>query len=86
MECVQFLQGCALSTQVIDSFDVDKELVRIFRKKSATGKGAHSDYCRLAGRTINDWLACHENIQEFLRTMQKSNWIDCGEPAVNSRF
>ena len=83
---MQLLQGCALSTQVIDSFDIDKVLVRIFREKSATGNGAHSDYCRLAGRTINDWLACHENIEEFLRTMQKSNWIIRGEPAVNSRF
>ena len=74
------------TTQLIDSFDIDKEVVRIFRKKSTAGSGAHSDYCRLAGRTVNDWLACPENIEEFLRTMQKSGWIIRGEPVANSRF
>ena len=74
------------TAQVIDSFDIDKEVVRIFRKKSTAGSGAHSDYCRLAGRTVNEWLACPENIEEFLATMQNSNWIIRGEPATKSRF
>ena len=74
------------TTQVMDSFDIDEEIIHIFRKKSIAGSGVHSDYCRLAGRTINEWLACKEGIPEFLKTLQKTNWVVRGEPAAKSRF
>ncbi|RZI98555.1 MAG: iron-containing redox enzyme family protein, partial [Haliea sp.] len=55
--------GCKLSnagvgtTDVIAGFDIDQEVVRILAHKSSAGKGAHSDYCRVAGRHVNDWLS-----------------------------
>jgi hypothetical protein len=74
------------STDVIEGFDIEHEVVRIFAHKSAAGHGAHSDYCRVAGRNINDWLAREEDIPEFLGALQKAGWIKRGAPVEESRF
>ena len=84
--------GCKLSeagigtTQVIASFDIEREVIGIFSRKSVTGHGAHSDYCRVAGRSINDWLACSDNIPAFLAALQQAGWIKRGAPVQQSRF
>ncbi len=81
------LGGAGVGTcSVIDSFDMEDEVVRIFAQKSAAGQGAHSDYCRVAGRHINDWLADPDGIPDFLAALQKHGWIRRGEPVENSRF
>lgn len=74
------------STDVIEGFDIEREVVRIFSHKSAAGHGAHSDYCRVGGRNINDWLARREDIPEFLRALQKAGWIRHGAAVEESRF
>ncbi len=74
------------SSDVIEGFDIAQEVVRIFSHKSAAGHGAHSDYCRVAGRNINDWLARKEDIPEFLAALQKAGWIKRGAPVEESRF
>lgn len=81
------LSNFGVSTQgILDSFDIDKEIIRIFTQKSSAGHGVHSDYCRIGGRTANDWLSSKANIPEFLTALQKANWIVRGEPAHKSRF
>lgn len=72
--------------EIIRKFDIEEEIVSIFKRKSRVGQGAHSDYCRVAGRHINDWLSCKENIPEFLAALQKSNWIIRNQPVGKSRF
>ena len=72
--------------EIIHAFDIEKEIVNIFTRKSHVGQGAHSDYCRVAGRHVNDWLSCKENIPEFLAALQKSNWIVRNQPVEKSRF
>ncbi|MDN8872705.1 hypothetical protein Q0M10_13840, partial [Staphylococcus aureus] len=37
-------------------FNLEAEVMRIFTAKSAAGCGAHFDYCRIEGRTVNEWL------------------------------
>lgn len=74
------------TTEVIAGFDIESEVVRIFTHKSEAGHGAHSDYCRVAGRNVNDWLARKEDIPEFLAALQKAGWIKRGAPAEESRF
>ncbi|GAB3468797.1 iron-containing redox enzyme family protein [Polaromonas eurypsychrophila] len=74
------------STDVISGFDIEQQVVRIFSHKSAAGHGAHSDYCRVAGRNINDWLARKEDVPEFLAALQKAGWIKRGAPVEESRF
>lgn len=71
---------------VIDSFDLETELVRIMADKAAVGQDMHGDYCRVAGKTINAWLAEREQIPALLRAFESSGWIKRGAPAAESRF
>ncbi len=74
------------TTDVIGGFNIDREVVRIFSHKSKAGHGAHSDYCRVGGRNVNDWLARKEDIPEFLSALEKARWIQRGVPVEQSRF
>jgi hypothetical protein len=74
------------TTEVIGKFDVEAELLRILRHKAAAGCGAHSDYCRLGGRHVNEWLAEPDSLPAFLRALQDAGWLRRGEPVANSRF
>lgn len=72
--------------EVIKGFDIDREVASIFAHKSAAGQGAHSDYCRVAGRSVNEWLATPGDIPVFLAALEKAGWIKRGEAVENSRF
>jgi hypothetical protein len=74
------------TAQVIAGFDIEAEVVRILSGKSVAGRGAHSDYCQVAGRKVNDWLAQPGQIPAFLDALQRSGWIRLGEPVEHSRF
>jgi hypothetical protein len=74
------------TTSVIAGFDLEAELVEIFTAKAAIGKNMHSDYCRVAGRSVNDWLADPARIPDFLGALEEAGWIKRGEEAENSRF
>lgn len=76
----------ACTTSVIADFDLEAELVQIMQQKSVVGQNMHSDYCRVAGRSINDWLAAPEQIPQMLQELEKAGWIKRGEAAENSRF
>jgi hypothetical protein len=74
------------TTDVIRQFDIGHELVRILARKAVAGHGAHSDYCRVGGRSVNEWLSSPQTIDEFLQALQDAGWIRRGEPVQNSRF
>lgn len=74
------------TVEAIAAFDLEREVVAMLSAKAAVGKNMHSDYCRVGGRTINDWLADPEQIPQFLEKMEAQGWILRGEPAENSRF
>ena len=74
------------TTDVIEGFDIEAEVVRILAKKSSAGHGAHSDYCKVAGRKVNDWLSQPQQIPAFLQALQQAGWIRLGEPVEQSRF
>jgi hypothetical protein len=84
--------GCKLSgagtgtREVIAGFDIEAEVMRILSQKSLAGHGAHSDYCRVAGRSVNDWLSQPAQIPCFLAALQQAGWIKRGAPAAESRF
>ena len=84
--------GCKLSEagpgtmDVIRGFDIGEEALRILAQKSKAGGGAHSDYCRVAGRSVNDWLQDPAQIGAFVAALEKAGWIRFGEPVENSRF
>lgn len=84
--------GCKLAdagigtNDVIAGFDIGEEALRILAHKAKAGGGAHSDYCRVAGRSINDWLQDPRQIGAFIGALEKAGWIKFGEPVENSRF
>jgi hypothetical protein len=84
--------GCKLADaglgtgDVIESFHIGQEALRILAQKSRAGSGAHSDYCRVAGRSVNDWLRDPQQIAGFVQALEQAGWIRFGEPVENSRF
>ena len=74
------------TNELIASFDLERELTRILVQKSEVGKQMHSDYCRIAGRTVNQWLSVPSQVPAFLGEMVKAKWIERGAPAEQSRF
>ena len=72
--------------EAIAAFDLDAELLRVLAAKASVGAMLHSDYCRIGGRTVSDWLGTPDRLPEFLATMQSSGWIARGRPAQESRF
>jgi hypothetical protein len=74
------------TTSSIAEFDLQGELVNILAAKSGVGKNMHSDYCRVAGRSVNDWLGNPAQIPDFLAALEKAGWIKRGEEVENSRF
>jgi hypothetical protein len=76
----------ACTTSIIDGFDLHAELVDIMADKSYAGCNMHSNYCRLAGRSINEWLSDPQQIPQMLAELETAGWIQRGQPPENSRF
>jgi len=76
----------ASTNSTIASFDLDAELTGIMAAKSVTGKNMHSDYCRVAGKSINDWLGSPDNVPGFMVALEKAGWIARGADPEQSRF
>jgi hypothetical protein len=74
------------TTTVIAGFDLEREVVAMFQRKSVVGKYAHSDYCRVAGRAIGDWLSDPAEMPAFLAALENAGWIRRNEDPQNSRF
>lgn len=74
------------TVSVIASFDATAEATRIFQAKAAAGAGLHSDYARIGGRTVNQWLAEPGRMGEFLQALADGGWIHHGKPAQESRL
>lgn len=74
------------TNSVIAAFDLDEEIIKVLHAKSAVGKRMHSDFCRIGGRTVNEWLAAPGQIPLFLDSMQQHGWIKRHEHPQHSRF
>ncbi|KUM43345.1 iron-containing redox enzyme family protein [Pseudomonas sp. EpS/L25] len=76
----------ASTTSVIGSFDLEREVIEVLAEKSNVGRYVHSDYCRIGGRSVSDWLGDPAQIPDFLQVMQEQGWIRRHEDPANSRF
>jgi hypothetical protein len=74
------------TNSVIAEFDLERELIGLLAEKSVVGKEAHSDYCRIGGRTVSEWLSDPAQIPAFLDALMERGWIRRGEDPQNSRF
>ena len=74
------------TTQAIEAFDLERELVAVLVDKGRIGAQLHSDYCRIAGRTVTEWLALPGGMPEFLKALVGAGWIRRGAEPQQSRF
>lgn len=74
------------STAVIAAFDLEDELCAMLERKREVATQVHSDYCRIEGRTVNEWLSEPGQVRAFLDALQKRGWIRRDEDPQNSRF
>ncbi len=74
------------TTEIIESFDIDAEMVNLFRQKATIGQYMHSDRCKIGGRAINEWLSAPEKIPGLLGELEKSGWIRRNHDPAQSRF
>ena len=71
---------------VIAAFDLEHEVVAMLERKRSFGQHMHSDYCRLDGKTVNEWLAKPGQCRAFLAALESQGWIKRNQDPVNSRF
>ncbi|WP_295460708.1 iron-containing redox enzyme family protein [uncultured Pseudomonas sp.] len=76
----------ASTTSVIESFDLEQAVIEVLAEKSSVGRYVHSDYCRIGGRSVSDWLGDPAQIPDFLQVMQEQGWIKRHQDPTNSRF
>ena len=74
------------SQAVIESFDLDDELLSMLERKRPFGQHMHSDYCRFEGKTVNQWLAEPDSMPGFLAAMENKGWIKRHQDPQQSRF
>lgn len=72
--------------QAVASFDLEQELRRIIVDKAAVGAQLHSDYCRIGGRPVSEWLSSPDQVTELIETLESAGWIRRGERPELSRF
>lgn len=71
---------------VISSFDLEQEVVAMLERKRSFGQYMHSDYCRLEGLTVNEWLAKPGQCRAFLAALENKGWIKRHHDPSQSRF
>jgi hypothetical protein len=72
--------------EAVASFDLERELLRVLTDKASVGALLHSDYCRLGGRTVRDWLSSRGEMAGMLAALQSAGWILRGKDPQESRF
>lgn len=74
------------STAAIAAFDLEHELLTLLENKRSLAGQVHSDYCRIEGRTVNEWLSGPDPIRGFLQALESRGWIRRHSAPANSRF
>ncbi|WP_077048914.1 iron-containing redox enzyme family protein [Pseudomonas sp. KK4] len=74
------------STAVIKGFDLQREVVAMLERKREFGQHMHSDYCKVDGQTVSQWLSSPGKIAQFLGAMERMGWIKRHGPPQDSRF
>lgn len=74
------------AADIAADFDLETELLQAFERKRSFGSRMHSDYCRLEGRTVNQWLAEPNSISSFFAALERKGWIKRGNDPAESRF
>lgn len=70
----------------IASFDLHAEFLRVLGQKTIEGRFAHSNYCRIEGKTVNEWLGSAQGVQGFVNALERKGWIARGVDPRTTRF
>jgi len=73
------------AASIIEQIDVGQELIQMLKRKSQFAQ-VHSDYCTIAGLTVNQWLENPDRIPDFLEALKGNGWIKRGRDPAQSRF
>lgn len=73
------------SVAIIRSFDAYQEVLDILKRKSRFAQ-VHSDYQRIKGLTVNQWLVSPEKIPGFLDALIDEGWIKFDRDPTESPF
>ena len=76
----------ASSNAVIGEFDLYRELLDILASKCGVGAFLHSNYARIGGKSVNEWLADPDQLPVFLDRLQQLGWIKRHQNPQASRF
>ena len=71
---------------LLDGFDVEQQTVHMLENKRFYGANMHSDFCRIEGKTVNEWLQTPGQIKPFINAMVKRRWVKRHEDPQHSRF
>ncbi|MGY2289582.1 iron-containing redox enzyme family protein [Pseudomonas sp. SDO528_S397] len=74
------------TTAVIQRFNLQDEVVAMLERKRSFAQHMHSDYCRLDGKTVNQWLAQPGQVPAFLAALENKGWIQRHQDPAHSRF
>ena len=72
--------------EAIADFDIEREMSAIFQRKAAIGQHVHSNYRRIEGRTVNEWLSDPAQMPEFMAAMEKTGWLSRHQDPRKNRF
>jgi hypothetical protein len=71
---------------IIRSFDLEQEMIAMLERKGRFGHNLHSDFCRVGGRTVNQWLSVPGRMPQFLDAMTRAGWIQRHDDPSRSRL
>ena len=74
------------SRAIIESFDLDSEVLSMLERKRPFGQHMHSDYSRFEGKTVNQWLSSSEQLPGLLAALEIKGWIKRHQDPQASRF
>ena len=74
------------TSEIIEHFDMDDELVLMLQQKSELGRFMHADASRIEGRTVNEWLGDPQRMGDFIAALMRNGWIKRHQDPNRSRF
>lgn len=81
------LNNLGLGTvDIIRQIDLEQDVRTMLQHKAQAGRLAHSDRCRIKGRSLNQWLATEADTDGLLEFMTGSIWIQRHQDPQQSRF
>lgn len=63
------------ATTAIAAFDLERELLAMLERKRTVASAMPSDFCRIGGRTVKQWLSQPGQLGDFLGALCNRGWI-----------